>query len=297
MGTILSLINPEASNLMNAPPPSSPPATASSARSVAGAWASCTSPSTSTRATTSPLKLLLGRAAQDPKSIERFKREARASARIKSENVVKVVDADVASELDGAPFLVMELLNGTDLQKQLERRGRFPPDEALHYLAQAARALDKSHTIGIVHRDIKPENLFLHEREDGSAILKILDFGISKIIGGVAAIDLSGAGMTSTGAVLGTPLYMSPEPARGRIAEIGPTTDVWAMGLILHPASQRRDLLARQHGGGADGSHHLRAPLRSVRALAVDPARGRGLVRALLRPRAEAALSERRRSD
>ncbi len=178
------------------------------------------------------LKVLLGRAAQDPKSIERFKREARASARIKSDHVVKVVDADVAPELNGVPFLVMELLNGLDLQKQLEKRGRFAPDVALHYLSQAARALDKSHAIGIVHRDLKPENLFLHQREDGSTILKILDFGISKIVGGDAGNDIAGAGMTNTGSVMGTPLYMSPEQARGRIAEIGPGTDVWAMGLI-----------------------------------------------------------------
>lgn len=178
------------------------------------------------------LKLLLGAAAKDPQAIERFKREARASARIKSDHVVKVVDADVAPELDGAPFLVMELLNGVDLQKQLEARGRFPPEEACYYLQQAARALDRSHAIGIVHRDLKPENLFLHQREDGSTILKILDFGISKMLGGDAGNDIAGAGMTKTGAVMGTPLYMSPEQARGRVSEIGPQTDVWAMGLI-----------------------------------------------------------------
>ena len=178
------------------------------------------------------LKLLYGQGARNEQVIERFKREARASARIKSEHIVKVVDADVAPELEGAPFLVMELLNGTDLQKQIEKTGRLPPDQAVHYLAQAARALDKSHQMGIIHRDLKPENLFIHHREDGSTILKILDFGISKIIGTDQSADMSGAGMTSTGAVMGTPLYMSPEQARGRVNEIGPTTDVWAMGLI-----------------------------------------------------------------
>jgi eukaryotic-like serine/threonine-protein kinase len=179
------------------------------------------------------LKLLYGQGARNAQVIERFKREARASARIKSEHIVKVVDADVAPELEGAPFLVMELLNGTDLQKQLETNGRLPPDQALQVLTQAARALDKSHQMGIVHRDLKPENLFIHHREDGSTILKILDFGISKIISGSdGASDMTGAGMTSTGAVMGTPLYMSPEQARGRVNEIGPTTDVWAMGLI-----------------------------------------------------------------
>jgi serine/threonine-protein kinase len=178
------------------------------------------------------LKLLHGHAAQDPQSIERFKREARASARIKSEHVVKVLDADVAPELENAPFLVMELLDGSDLEKRVRTRGPLSADHVLQYLGQAARALDKSHAAGIVHRDLKPENLFVHRREDGSTVLKILDFGISKIVGGDAAIAMSGAGMTSTGAVMGTPLYMAPEQARGRVSEIGPATDIWAIGLI-----------------------------------------------------------------
>jgi serine/threonine-protein kinase len=178
------------------------------------------------------LKLLHGRAAQDPQAIERFRREARASARIKSEHVVKVVDADVAPEMDNAPFLVMELLDGTDLQRKVENEGRLSPDQVMYFLGQAARALAKSHAVGIVHRDLKPENLFAHRREDGSTMLKILDFGISKIVGGEAAGDISTSGMTNTGAVMGTPLYMAPEQARGRVHEIGPATDTWAMGLI-----------------------------------------------------------------
>jgi serine/threonine-protein kinase len=179
------------------------------------------------------LKLLHGRAARDPASIERFKREARASARIKSDHVVKVVDADVAPELENAPFLVMELLDGLDLDKLVAQRGRLSPAETFDYLTQAARALDKSHALGIVHRDLKPENLFLHRREDGSTILKILDFGISKIVGGEGANDMTGAGMTSTGAIMGTPLYMAPEQARGQVSLIAATTDVWAVGLIV----------------------------------------------------------------
>jgi serine/threonine-protein kinase len=178
------------------------------------------------------LKLLHGAAAEDPHSIERFKREARASARIKSDHVVKVIDADVAPERENAPFLVMELLNGADLKHEVETAGKLPADKVLEYLGQAARALDKSHSIGIVHRDLKPENLFIHRREDGTTVLKILDFGISKIVAGEAPSDMTGAGITSTGSVMGTPLYMAPEQARGRVNEIGATTDVWAMGLI-----------------------------------------------------------------
>jgi eukaryotic-like serine/threonine-protein kinase len=178
------------------------------------------------------LKLLHGRAARDPQSIERFKREARASARIKSDHVVKVVDADIAPELENAPFLVMELLDGHDLEKLVTERGRLSPAEALDYLTQAARALDKSHALGIVHRDLKPENIFLHRREGGSTIVKILDFGISKIVGTEGGGDMTGAGMTNTGAIMGTPLYMAPEQARGLVSQIAPTTDVWAVGLI-----------------------------------------------------------------
>lgn len=178
------------------------------------------------------LKILTGQAAQDAHAIARFQREARASARIKSEHVVKIVDADVAPELGGAPFLVMELLNGTDLRNHLAMHGKLSADAALHYLAQAAAALDRSHSVGIVHRDLKPENLFLHTRDDGVTLIKILDFGIAKMVGGEPEADLASAAMTATGAVMGTPLYMSPEQARGRVSEIGPASDVWAMGII-----------------------------------------------------------------
>lgn len=175
------------------------------------------------------LKVLLAQAGADAGTVERFKREARAPARIKSDYVVRVTDADVAPELGGAPFLVMEALDGTDLERMLEHRGALPPAEVVWLLRQAAIALDKAHAIGIVHRDLKPENLFLHRREDGPPILKILDFGISKMTG---SNDIQNAGLTKTGAMMGTPLYMAPEQARSQAGGIGPATDVWAIGLI-----------------------------------------------------------------
>jgi eukaryotic-like serine/threonine-protein kinase len=178
------------------------------------------------------LKVLHGHAGTKPETLDRFKREARASGKIRSEHVVKVIDADAAPELGGAPFLVMELLDGADLERLLKQRGRFSFEEVVTLLGQAARALDKSHEAGIVHRDLKPENLFHHRREDGSWILKIVDFGISKVIQGESGADMASAGLTSTGAIMGTPLYMSPEQARGRISSIGPATDIWAIGLI-----------------------------------------------------------------
>jgi serine/threonine-protein kinase len=177
------------------------------------------------------LKLLLAHVGADANTVERFKREARAPARIRSEHVVRVTDADVAPELGGAPFMVMEALEGKDLEGVVEERGALPPSEVVWLLTQVASALDRAHGIGVVHRDLKPENIFLHTRTDGTPIVKILDFGISKM-GGKEGGDVNAAGLTQTGAVMGTPMYMSPEQARGHTASIGPGTDIWAMGLI-----------------------------------------------------------------
>jgi len=185
------------------------------------------------------LKLLQGHAVSKGDALERFKREARASALIRSEHVVRVTDADVAPELDGAPFFVMELLEGHDFEEVVKRRGRLPFAEVVQWLEQAARALDRAHAIGIVHRDLKPANLFLHRTEDGREILKIVDFGISKfdaqgppqlLESTAPPSPPSPLGITQTGAAMGTPLYMSPEQTRGR--PVGPESDVWALGLI-----------------------------------------------------------------
>ncbi|AUX43679.1 uncharacterized protein SOCE26_051310 [Sorangium cellulosum] len=177
------------------------------------------------------LKVLLAHSGANPETVERFKREARAPARIRSEHIVKVTDSDVAPELGGAPFLVMELLNGQDLEKLLKVRQRLEPIEVITILMQVARALDKAHGMGIVHRDLKPDNIFLHEKEDGSTIVKILDFGISKL-GGEGLGGIEQAGLTQQGSLIGTPLYMSPEQARGDAANVSPACDVWAIGLI-----------------------------------------------------------------
>ena len=177
------------------------------------------------------LKVLLSRFGTDPKVIKRFKREAWLPARIKSEHVARVIDADVADELGGAPFLVMELLDGCDLEVYLQRMGTLPPPEVVHILMQVGRALDKAHEIGIIHRDLKPENIFLHRRRDGSLTVKVLDFGISKIMGDGLG-NLEDAALTRTGVVLGTPLYMPPEQATGDSSRIGPRSDIWALGLV-----------------------------------------------------------------
>jgi serine/threonine-protein kinase len=175
------------------------------------------------------LKLLHGSAATNPNVIARFKREARVGAQIKSEHVVRVTDADVAPELGGAPFFVMELLEGFDLERAVEKLGRLQRDAVVGVLSQLAKALDKAHAIGVVHRDLKPENIFLHRREDGSLVVKVLDFGISKFL---MSDGITGIGATADGTMMGTPAYMAPEQARGAVQAMGPATDVWAIGLI-----------------------------------------------------------------
>jgi serine/threonine-protein kinase len=172
------------------------------------------------------LKVMTSHHGASRDAIERFKREARASAKIKSEHVVRIIDADVAPELDRAPYLVMDLLEGTDLEKATNDQPT-PAPQVLEWLRQIARALDKAHRIGIVHRDLKPENLFLTYREDGRPLIKILDFGIAKIAA-------ESTGTTQSGQILGTPLYMSPEQARGDPAHIGPSSDLYALGLIAY---------------------------------------------------------------
>ncbi|MFO0589507.1 MAG: serine/threonine-protein kinase [Polyangiaceae bacterium] len=177
------------------------------------------------------LKLLRSTVVQDQATLDRFRREARTPARIDSDHVVRVTDADVAPELGNVPFLVMEYLRGEDLEHLGGRRGPMPASEVVLLLSQAARALDKAHALGIVHRDLKPENLFLTQREDGTPWIKILDFGIAKMTGG----DVKEAGrLTATGQIFGTPLYMSPEQAMAESEKICPQTDVWALGLIAH---------------------------------------------------------------
>ncbi len=177
------------------------------------------------------LKVLNPKMVENTVALERFRRESRAPARIQSDHVVQVTDADVASELKGAPFLVMELLRGHSFD-QLMASGPIPPKDALLYLSQIARALDKAHQLGIVHRDIKPENLFLTRRDDGTPCVKLLDFGIAKLTEG--SPDAGEVSKTATGAIFGTPLYMAPEQMLGRTDKVSGKTDVWALGIMAH---------------------------------------------------------------
>ena len=178
------------------------------------------------------LKVLHATVVTDELALTRFRREARAPARVNSDHVVQVTDADVAPELGGVPFLVMEWLRGRDLEELGGDRTALPAADVVLYLRQVARALDKAHVLGIIHRDLKPENLFLTTREDGTPCVKILDFGIAKL----RETGDEGANFkaTGTGQIFGTPLYMSPEQTTAELDKVGPQTDVWALGIIAH---------------------------------------------------------------
>jgi serine/threonine protein kinase len=169
------------------------------------------------------LKVLRADLSEDPASADRFLREARASARLKSDHVVKVFDVGVH---EGIPYMAMELLEGEDLADTLAGRGALPVDEALGIARQAVEAIVAAHADGIIHRDLKPANLFLEQRPGKPARVKVLDFGISKVSTGARA-DL-----TATRALLGTPGYMSPEQIRSA-RTVDERTDVWAIGVIL----------------------------------------------------------------
>jgi serine/threonine protein kinase/formylglycine-generating enzyme required for sulfatase activity len=176
----------------------------------------------------------------------RFKQEAQICGIIdEPEHIVDVVDAGV-DEATGLPFLVMELLVGRDLSEVLAERGRLPPEEVIPLLRQAASALDAAHSKGVVHRDMKPENLFVVERKGRSPLVKVLDFGIAKIVASHATSTMTG----------GTPLYMAPEQTK-RAAQIGPPTDVWPLGLIAY-----RALVGRPYWE-ADDIHQLFAEILS----------------------------------
>jgi serine/threonine protein kinase len=171
------------------------------------------------------LKVMLPTVVANTELRSRFAREARIAAKIDSEHIAEVLDAGIESQ-SGAPFIVMELLKGDELEQLVQRRGSLPPDEALIYLSQAAMALDKAHAQGIVHRDLKPENLFVTYRDDGSPRIKILDFGIAKVV----SASMSGS---ETKGMLGTPIFMAPEQAHGEVA-ISARTDTYALGHIAY---------------------------------------------------------------
>ena len=175
------------------------------------------------------LKFLRPEVAEIPEARLRFMREARAAARIKGERVARVLDVGTLD--DGLPFIVMEHLEGKDLGRLLETRGPLDVEDAVHYVLQACEAVAHAHAVGIVHRDLKPANLFLATSADGSPLVKVLDFGISKCTS-VFARTLS-PDLTTVNASVGTPGYMSPEQARDA-GNVDVRADVWGLGAVLY---------------------------------------------------------------
>jgi serine/threonine-protein kinase len=170
------------------------------------------------------IKFLHPEYAEQHDQVERFLREGRAAAKIKSDHVARV--RDVGTQDNGAPYMIMEHMVGTDLGALLEKEGPLPVEEAVEFVLQACECLAEAHAAGIVHRDLKPANLFLTELADGTPRIKVLDFGISKLI------DTRAASLTKTNGLVGSPLYMAPEQLSSP-KSVDARADIWALGVIL----------------------------------------------------------------
>ncbi len=175
------------------------------------------------------IKMLLPHMIEVPDVVSRFLREAQASVGLRGRHVVRVFD--VGTLPGGAPYMVMEYLEGNDLGEELERRLTLPIEEAVGYVLEACEALVEAHAMKVVHRDVKPSNLFVCRQPDGSRIVKVVDFGISKVLGERApSEDVS---LTQTATMLGSPQYMSPEQVRSA-RDVDCRTDIWALGCVLY---------------------------------------------------------------
>ncbi len=156
--------------------------------------------------------------------LERFVREAQALLRVQSEHVVRVLD--VGNLANGAPFIVMERLEGEDLGARLISHGPGAPEEVVDAIVQACAAVGSAHACGIVHRDLKPANLFMARQPDGRRVLKVLDFGVSKL-------GAYSPALTQASTMVGSAYYMSPEQMHG-LRELDGRSDVWALGVTLY---------------------------------------------------------------
>jgi serine/threonine-protein kinase len=171
--------------------------------------------------------------ANDSGAIARFQREAKAAGSVETPHIAQVLDAGT-DRVTGAPYIAMEFLVGDDLRALSDQLGPLDPHLGLRIVAQACSGLQKAHELGIVHRDIKPANLFLAHQPDGRVVVKVLDFGIaklpSKLLQGADALSA-----TTTGRLLGSPLFMSPEQIRG-LKTLDHRTDIWSIGAVLYQA-------------------------------------------------------------
>ncbi len=202
------------------------------------------------------VKLLAPELCDNEDSVTRFLREARAAVQIHSEHVARVID--VGEDANGSPYMVMEFLSGHDLSEELDLPGKLEVSVAIDYVLQASEAVAEAHSLNLIHRDLKPANLFLTHRPDGSSLVKVLDFGISKAIN-VEDNPLEPVpSLTATHSLLGSPAYMSPEQIR-RPKSVDTRTDIWSLGSILF------ELLTR------GPPFHADSPLALLAAVVSDP--------------------------
>ena len=180
------------------------------------------------------IKFLLPEATRSDVAVERFLREAKVAAKIRSDHVARVHDVGTLGDSDGnVPYIVMEHLDGSDLGQLIHRDGALPLEEACEIILQACEGLAQVHAAGIVHRDLKPSNLFVTRKSDGSPAVKLLDFGISKLtVPDQTSIDPA---LTSTATIMGSPSYMSPEQLKST-KEVDERADVWSLGAVLYEA-------------------------------------------------------------
>ncbi len=176
------------------------------------------------------IKILLPNMAESQSTVARFLREAQATVKLRSEHIARVMDVGTLD--DGSPFMVMEYLEGHDLNQILRAHGPQMASAVVDLMLQASEGIAEAHAIGIVHRDIKPSNFFITRRPDGSNLLKILDFGISKTPQGVSEL-------TGTQTIIGTPTYMAPEQMR-TARSTDPRSDIWSMGVVMYQLLEGR---------------------------------------------------------
>lgn len=226
------------------------------------------------------LKVLLRKLLDDPEFLLRFRNEAASAGRIRHPNVVTIYESGQTD--DGTPFIAMEYLEGETLYQALQKRGAIPLGECVDILQQAARGLNAAHKLGIVHRDLKPENIFLLRSEEGEPLVKVVDFGIAKLL------DTS-SHRTLTGMVLGTPAYMSAEHAAGmRGDELDARSDVYSLGVVTYEMLTGRVPFHSETPLGYIRKHVSEPPpsLRAVRAdLHVPPQLEKVIMKALEKDR------------
>lgn len=190
------------------------------------------------------IKFLSGSLANNEETKKRFLMEAKLTAQLRSRHAVQVFDFGLTE--DGQPYLVMELLHGEPLGDRIEREKRLSLNDVAAFMGDAAKALHRAHALGIVHRDFKPDNVFLTKGEEREVEVKVVDFGIAKLIGSLEEArpsmtdfnEITGKALsqlTRTGKLVGTPHYMSPEQVR-MSNEVGPAADIWAFGIVAYEA-------------------------------------------------------------